>query len=136
MKHQEDAAMVSMGGTLNYYTENLVLTSYFVIIFIIMLLVLLFACAYVYQKTHRVRQLDPSISLHRPPGRKDSVVSPVIRRFLHYGLPAIYHWKTGLILSILWILFLFPGMRLLSGNPGEILMYLYPLHVFLNSCFF
>ncbi len=119
--------MVSMDGSLNYYTENLVLSSYFFIILIFLVLILFFACAYIYQKTHRVRQYDPAINLLRPSARHQSIISPFIRRFLHYGLPALYHWKTGLILSVLWIIFLFPGIWLVSGNPGQLLMSLYPV---------
>lgn len=118
--------MVSMEGTLNYYTGNLVLSSYIVIILIFMSLILFFACGYIYQKIHKVRRYDPAISLLRPSGRHESIISPFIRRFLFYGLPALYHWKTGLILSVLWILFLFPGIWLISRNPGEALMRLYP----------
>ncbi len=118
--------MVSMAGSLNYYIENLVLSSYIVIIIIFLILILFFAFAYLYQKTHRVRGFDPAISLLRTSGRHESVISPFIRRFLHYGLPVLYHWKTGFILSVLWILFLFPGIWLISVNPGETLWQFYP----------
>ncbi len=118
--------MVSTGGSLSFYTENLVLSSYFVIIFIIMILILFFACAYVYQRTHRTRQYDSAINILRPSGRHESFFLPFIRRFLYYGLPALYYWKTGLILSVLWVLFLFPGVWLVSENPGTVLMAFYP----------
>jgi hypothetical protein len=126
VRHQDVASMISMDGTLNFYTVNLVLSSYIVIILIFLSLILFFACGYIYQTTHKVRKYDPAKKLLRPSGRHESVISPFISRFLHYGLPAFYHWKTGLILSALWFLFLFPGIWLISGNPGENLMSMYP----------